>query len=166
MYFLLYQRVSLLHAKHATLPLEYIRACARGRKERERVTQPFRHQAVSMYKKNTSHFPIAQRASFAVTQRMPATLPYKCFLKSTSSFLQSTSYKSLYQNLTSAPLALNQSHLPPVTYFLNRSIILHITHTLFGPKVHSLSSRTPCCLAGKRTQNLGAILLLLPEINF
>jgi hypothetical protein len=115
---------------------------------------------MSIYKKNTSPFPIAQRASFAVTPRTPATLLHTGFLKFTSSFLQSTSYKFASSNLTSAPLALNRSHLPPVTYFLNRSIILHITHTLFCREVHNSSSRSRCCLASKRTINLRAILLL------
>jgi hypothetical protein len=67
-------------------------------------------------------------------------------------------------NLTSAPLALNRPHLPPVTHFLNRSIILHTSHTLFCHEVHSPSSRSRCCLASKRTQNLRAILLLCRKI--
>ncbi len=46
-------------------------------------------------------------------------------------------------------------------YWLSVSpIILHITHTLFCREVHSPSSRSRCCLASKRTQNLRAILLL------
>ncbi len=39
-------------------------------------------------------------------------------------------------------------------------IILHTTHTLFCRKVHNPNSRSRCCLAGERTQNLRAILLL------
>jgi hypothetical protein len=120
---------------------------------------------MSIYKKNSSHFPIAQRASFAVTPRTPATLLHNGFLKFTSSFLQSTSYKSLSSNLTSAPLASNRPHLPPVIYFLNRSIILHTSHTLFCHEVHNPNSRSQCGLAGKRTQNLRAILLLSDQKN-
>ena len=119
---------------------------------------------MSIYKKNTSPFPIAQRASLAVTPRTPTTLPQ----------MLSLTYKQLSpiyklqvapSNLTSAPLLLNRPHLPPVTYFLNRSIILHITHTLFCREVHNPSSRSRCCLASKRTQNLRAILLLYVVAN-
>ncbi len=40
-------------------------------------------------------------------------------------------------------------------------IILHTSHTLFCREVHNPNSRSRCGLAGKRTQNLRAILLLL-----
>ncbi len=132
-----------------------------GEREREREWRNPLGTKLCRSIKNTSHFSIAQRASFAVTQRTPATLPYKCFLKSTSWLSPIYKLQVTSSNLTSAPTASNRSHLPPVTDFLNRLIILHITHTLFGPEVHSPSSRSRCCLASKRTQNLRVILLLL-----
>ncbi len=121
---------------------------------------------MSIYKKNSSHFLIAQRASFAVTPRTPATLSTQWLSQFYKQLSPIYKLQVASSNLTSAPLASNRPHLPPVIDFLNRSIFLHTSHTLFCHEVHNPNSRSQCGLAGKRTQNLRAILLLLGNVLF
>jgi hypothetical protein len=148
---LLYQRASLLHVRHVTTSVKYMRACAR---ERERETERESRKPLgtklcqSIKKYITMHNSARPQPFLQVLSQIYKQLSPIYKLQVASS------------NLTSALLASNRPHLPPVTDFLNRSIILHITHTHFGRKVHNTISRSWCCLASKRTQNLRAILLL------
>ncbi len=77
----------------------HLSTCAHAREGEEREARnPLGTKLCRSIKKMHHISPIAQRASFAVTPRTPATLP-QVLSQPTSCFLQSTSYKLFHQIL-------------------------------------------------------------------
>jgi hypothetical protein len=111
---------------------------------------------MSIYKKKFITFPNSaarQLCCHPVHARNPSTSAFSNLQVAFSNSQVTSRFIEYYK----CPTRI-ESTPPPPCYIL--SIFLHTSHTLFCREVHNPNSRSRCCLAGKRTQNLRAILLL------
>jgi hypothetical protein len=133
------------------------RTHARERGEGE-CTQPFMHHH-SVYNKK-----IGCRGRIPNTTTLPTHTPAHRTPTTADGFLNHLTTSLHFRFRSSGNPAFScPPHFWVLSLIHSLSVspkILHTSHTLFCHEVHNPNSRSRCGLAGKRTQNLRAILLL------